>query len=72
MSSPPRASVSHDRCVGVGMCVQHAPRSFRLNKQGQAEYVEDGEVSGEALEDAADSCPMSAIGLGAQDPDPRE
>jgi ferredoxin len=65
----PRATVHHDRCMGVSMCVQAAPRAFRLNPQGQAEFQGPGTATLEELEDAADSCPMSAITVVAGDED---
>lgn len=57
----PEAIVSHDHCMGVSMCIQAAPRAFKLNKQGQAEFQGPGTGSLEELNAAADACPMSAI-----------
>ena len=57
----PEAIVSHDHCMGVSMCIQAAPRAFKLNKNGQAEFQGPGTGSLKELNDAADACPMSAI-----------
>ncbi len=43
------------------MCKQAAPRAFKLNKNGQAEFQGPGTGSLQELNDAADACPMSAI-----------
>ncbi|MGE3301724.1 MAG: ferredoxin [Hyphomonadaceae bacterium] len=55
-----KAAVSHDLCVGVGMCVLTAPKAFRLNAEGLSEPTGEDD---EALQAAADACPMSAITL---------
>jgi ferredoxin len=57
------AEVSHDLCAGVAMCVQYAPAAFHLNEVGQAEFDPTGGWTADALQEAADSCPMSAIRL---------
>ncbi len=56
-----RAEVSHERCMGVAMCIQVARSAFKLNDAGLAEYRPDGEPDEEELEDAVDACPMGAI-----------
>ena len=60
-SSNPRVEISHDLCAGVSMCMQAAPRAFRLNQDGQAVFQGPGTASRAELEDAAFSCPMAAI-----------
>lgn len=57
----PRAQVSHDRCVGVAMCLQVAPAAFKLNAEGLSEFRPDAEADEDLLHEAADACPMSAI-----------
>lgn len=57
------ATVSHDRCVGVSMCTQIAPGAFKLTAAGQAEFDPRGDWTVDALHEAADSCPMSAISI---------
>lgn len=56
-----RVEVNHDLCVGVGMCSQFAPAAFKLNAAGQAEFHPESEWTVDALREAADACPMSAI-----------
>lgn len=59
----PIAEVAHDLCAGVSMCKQAAPRAFRLNAGGQAEFQGPGTATLEELEEAALSCPMAAISV---------
>jgi ferredoxin len=58
-----RATVSHDLCVGVGMCMQHAPGAFGFDDEGLSVFRPAGEWSDEQLHEAADACPTSAIML---------
>jgi len=58
-----RASVDHTLCSSVGMCLQMAPESFVLNEQRMSTFVTDVEHDPEALAEAAEACPMSAITL---------
>ena len=57
------AIVSHDLCVGVGMCMQHAPGAFDFDDEGLSVFRPDGEWADEEVEEAADGCPTSAIRL---------
>ena len=58
-----RAKVSHDLCVGVGMCLVLAPGSFRRDADGRSTFAEASDGDASALREAADDCPMSAITL---------
>lgn len=49
-----------DACIGSGMCSAIAPDEFDLSS-GYAEPVSAEMAEDEALLDAADSCPASAI-----------
>jgi ferredoxin len=60
---PVRVTIDLDRCVGVGMCLQHAPHAFMSDPGGQSMLRPDAEWTIEELVEAADSCPMSAITL---------
>jgi ferredoxin len=53
--------VSHDRCVGIGMCVMHCPGGFDFDKDGLSVFQPDGEWTEPEVLEAADSCPQSAI-----------
>jgi ferredoxin len=55
------ASVSHDKCVGVGMCVQYAPEGFDFEDSGLSVFQPGGTWTEESLIQAAHSCPTSAI-----------
>jgi len=57
------ATVSHDLCVGVGMCMQHAPGAFDFDDDGLSVFQPDGEWTDEEVEEAVDGCPTSAIRL---------
>lgn len=56
-----RVTVSHDVCVGVGMCVQLAPGAFDFDDEGLSVFSPDGEWTDPQVEEAEQSCPMSAI-----------
>jgi ferredoxin len=56
-----RAEVSHNHCVGAGMCVYHSPEAFRFNAERLAVFDPDGGWTPAAMREAAESCPMSAI-----------
>ena len=68
------ATVSHDLCVGIGMCMQHAPGAFDFDDEGLSVFRPDGEWTDEEVEEAADGCPTTAIRLsrGGADAPPAE
>lgn len=56
--------VDLDKCQDHGQCVFAAPQVFSLNADGHLEFVaEPGESEREAVEDAADVCPVQAISI---------
>jgi ferredoxin len=55
------ATVSHDRCVGVGMCVLSCPGGFDFDDVGLSVFHPDGNWTATEVLEAADSCPTSAI-----------
>jgi ferredoxin len=57
------ATVSHDRCVGIGMCVQSCPGGFDFDDAGLSVFQPQGQWTAEELTEAAHSCPTSAIDL---------
>jgi ferredoxin len=63
------ATVSHDLCVGIAMCMQHAPGAFDFDDEGLSVFQPNGEWTDEEVEEAADGCPTSAIRLGRGGPD---
>ncbi len=56
--------VDLDKCQDHGQCVFAAPNVFSLNDEGHLEFVaEPDDSEREAVEDAADVCPVQAISI---------
>ena len=55
--------VDRDVCQNHGQCVFSAPQVFELNDDGELVQLQDevGEDLREAVEEAADVCPVQAI-----------
>lgn len=58
-----RIHVDLDKCVGSRICVAIAPKSLRLNEEGQASPIESSDDSIENIRMAAEACPVCAITL---------
>ncbi|HUM85570.1 MAG TPA: ferredoxin [Lachnospiraceae bacterium] len=57
-----KAKVDQEMCIGCGLCTGTAPEVFRMNEDDKAEaYAEFGEDGEEAVKEAIDGCPVSAI-----------
>ncbi|MDI2132745.1 ferredoxin [Yinghuangia seranimata] len=57
-----RIIVDMDRCQDHGQCVFAAPEVFQINPAGRLEYTaEPDDELREAVEEAADVCPLQAI-----------
>ena len=59
-----KATVKKDVCIGCGLCTSVASEVFGFADDGLAENILGGEVpagSEECVQEAADSCPVSAI-----------
>jgi ferredoxin len=56
-----RVRVDQQVCVGNAMCETFATRTFRLNDNRQSEVVDPAGDSEEAILEAAENCPVSAI-----------
>lgn len=57
----------NDDCIGCGMCAETCPEVFTLTDAGVARAVRD-EVDGalaEKAKEAAEGCPVAAIGYDA-------
>ena len=57
-------TVDYDKCQNHGQCVYAAPDVFRLDDAGDLAYdsdPDDGQI--DAVEDAADVCPVQAISI---------
>ncbi|MFF7730037.1 ferredoxin [Streptomyces sp. NPDC008001] len=55
-----RVAVDRSACIGSGICAALAPESFRLEDE-RSRPRRDTTEPGEAVLDAADSCPAAAI-----------
>jgi ferredoxin len=58
-----KAFVDQEVCIGCGLCAEICPEVFAMNDQMTADVIVDevpAEVE-ESAQDAADSCPVSAI-----------
>lgn len=57
-----RANVDKDVCIGCGLCTGIAEDVFRIGDDGKAEaYADTTDENKSAVEDAVNSCPVSAI-----------
>lgn len=59
-----KATVNED-CIGCGLCESTCDAVFAIGDEGIAEVVVDEvpEESEDAAQEAADNCPVSAIGI---------
>ncbi|HVX18168.1 MAG TPA: ferredoxin [Acidimicrobiales bacterium] len=53
--------IDHDACIGSGNCAFWAPATFDLDDDGKAIVVDPDGDAEEAILNAADGCPTSAI-----------
>ena len=62
MHSIMKAKVDKSACIGCGLCAGIAPDVFRMDDDGVAEAYQDAtEGNKDAVQEAIDSCPTSAI-----------
>jgi ferredoxin len=59
--------VDRDLCQGIGNCVAIAPGIFKLDEENKAVATNIESVSEEKIREAAESCPLEAIVLQADD-----
>jgi ferredoxin len=63
-----KAVVDRELCIGCGLCEEICPEVFRMAEDGIA-YVLDDNPPHEAyadIEDAVESCPVTAISITAE------
>lgn len=60
----PDLSVDHELCLGSGMCIVYAPNTFAHDEQAKAIVVDPDGDPIEAIRNAVEGCPTSAIRLG--------
>lgn len=53
--------IDKNLCIGCGICVTIAPKTFKLGADGKAEVIEPVGDKEETIKEAIDSCPVSAI-----------
>ncbi len=53
--------VDREKCIGCGLCVSIAEKTFRLDKEGKAEIVTEAVDEEEKVQEAIESCPVGAI-----------
>lgn len=53
--------VDRSLCIGSAQCVNHAPRSFRLDPARQSRPVTPDMDAAELVLEAAETCPVEAI-----------
>lgn len=58
-----RISIDYNKCVGSTMCIQVSPKVFGLSETRQAKVLDAHGDAFEAIKDAAEQCPVSAITL---------
>lgn len=58
-----KTKIDQDTCIGCGLCPSIAPDVYELGDSGKAHEMSDvvPEGSESSAQEAADSCPVSAI-----------
>ncbi|PIS20935.1 ferredoxin [candidate division WWE3 bacterium CG08_land_8_20_14_0_20_43_13] len=59
-----KLKVNQDLCIGCGLCVSLAGKTFRFNSQNKAEVVSDNSQPAdpaETIQQVISSCPVGAI-----------
>ncbi len=56
-----KIEVDQVKCIGCGLCTSIAEKSFKLNDDGKAQPLDLIGDSQEKIQEAIDSCPVSAI-----------
>ncbi len=53
--------IDKNLCIGCGTCISIAPKTFKLDKEGKAEVIEPIGDNETTVQEAIDSCPVTAI-----------
>lgn len=53
--------INKDTCIGCGTCVALCPKVFKLTDDNKAEVIDQTADSPENIQNAIDSCPVTAI-----------
>jgi ferredoxin len=58
-----KVKIDKDLCIGCGLCVTIAEKTFRLNDEGKVEVLKQGGDKDNKIQEAIDSCPVQAISV---------
>ncbi|MEU1980999.1 ferredoxin [Nocardia sp. NPDC019395] len=61
--------VDRTACLGCGVCVSYAPKSFEQDDEGQAVFLDPPADPEPDIRMAVDGCPTGALRLSADDRD---
>lgn len=53
--------IDENTCIGCGLCVTLAPKTFRMDEDNKAEVINQAGDPEEKIQEAIDSCPVTAI-----------
>lgn len=53
--------VNKDSCIGCGTCTTISPKVFKMGDDGKAEIIDQAADTAENIQNAIDSCPVTAI-----------
>lgn len=53
--------LDQEKCIGCGVCVALAPKTYRFNDEGKAEVMAEIGDDDATVKSGADSCPVQAI-----------
>lgn len=68
----PTIVVDRELCMGSGMCIVYAPNTFAHDDETKAVVVDPAGDPIDALRNAAQACPTSAIRIVDEQNDPKE
>ena len=54
-------SVDRERCLGSGLCIVYAPRTFAHDEETKAVVVDANGDPVEAIQNAVEACPTRAL-----------
>lgn len=56
-----KITIDKNKCIGCGVCVAIADKTFRIGTDGKSELVDNPSDNEEIIQQAIDSCPVGAI-----------
>lgn len=61
LSAMKNIKVDKDKCIGCGMCIAIAPKSFKFEDDGKVVFTSPPGDEEAKIQEAIDSCPVAAI-----------